>query len=594
MNSHLTTSRADPDGRPLWAALALLIPTLLFVGGCATTVPGDEPESGESVETVPAPAAVEAEQEPEYSDLDPDILYRLLLAEIAGQRGRIDVAMQELAAASWESRDPWVARRATRTALFAKDYDVALMTAERWLELMPADAEARKNVALLNLRKGRSDKAADVMDDLLEQLADSPARRWDLAATMLSREKDRDAAVEVMKLVVARHDADPLAHLALGRLAIVARDLGLARSASERALALDPESTEAKAMLARVMATQGENDAAIALMAEAVDARAEDQSLRMSFARMLLGAGRNDDAREQFERILDNSPDDADTLYALSLLALQNDQYEQAAEFLNRLAGTGERVDEVNYYQGVVAARKEQWSDALSFFAKVGSGDLHTEAMLQAARMSAELGDMDEARARLRTLRASQPELSIRSYLFEGELLRKKGLGEQALAVYHEGVGRHPDSTDLLYARGLLGQALGQSDVLKSDLRRVLELDPDNAHAMNALGYTMADLNENLDEAERLVRKALELAPDEAAIIDSMGWVLFRRGKLEEAEQYLREALSVQFDGEIAAHLGEVLWAQDRKDEARAVFDEARRRDGDNPALIETLKRLEL
>ena len=151
----------------------------------------------------------------------------------------------------------------------------------------------------------------------------------------------------------------------------------------------------------------------------------------------------------------------------------------------------------------------------------------------------------------------------------------------------------HPDNTDLWYARGLLGESLDRPDLLERDLRRILELDPDNAHALNALGFTFAERNIRLEEAEALIRKALELKPDDAAITDSMGWVAYRRGRLEEAEKHLRRALDIEFDGEIAAHLGEVLWVSGHKDEARAIWKTALEKDPQDPALQETLQRLD-
>jgi Tfp pilus assembly protein PilF len=173
----------------------------------------------------------------------------------------------------------------------------------------------------------------------------------------------------------------------------------------------------------------------------------------------------------------------------------------------------------------------------------------------------------------------------------EAELLKDQDREQEAMSLYDEAIGRFPDNPDLLYARALLGEQLNRPDILERDLRRVIELDPENAHALNALGYTFADRNERLQEAYELIKKAYDQRPEDAAIMDSMGWIHYRLGKLEEAEQYLRRAITTEYDGEIAGHLGEVLWMRGKRDEADQVWNEALEKDPDNPALQKILKR---
>jgi tetratricopeptide (TPR) repeat protein len=157
--------------------------------------------------------------------------------------------------------------------------------------------------------------------------------------------------------------------------------------------------------------------------------------------------------------------------------------------------------------------------------------------------------------------------------------------------VLDRALQKTPDSTDLLYDHAMMAEKLDRMDVLEANLRKVIQIKPDYAHAYNALGYTFADRNTRLPEAYDLIDRALKLAPDDPFIIDSMGWVLYRLGKNEESLGYLKRAFDLRPDPEIAAHLGEVLWSAGQHDEARKVWNMALKGDPDNTVLVTTVKK---
>ena len=553
--------------------------TLAFTPGCAA----------------PADESKDASTEPEIVDagLDPKLMYRILLSDIAGQRGRLDVAVRELTAAARESRDPQVARRATRVALHARDHAAGIKTAERWLELEPDSTEARHSYALLLLRNGNTQGAVEALDVLMTHLKDESGQHFAVVGALLAREKDQAAARAVLEGLIQRHETVPEAHLALARMAVVADDSEQALKSAERAYALAPASIPVRSLLAGILARGNEPERALALMASVLEDAPEDHGKRMDYARMLLQADRHEEAREQFRLVRERAPDEPEPLYALALLALEADQPDEAEPYFKRLLDLGKRRSEAAYYLGVIEQGRDHFPQALTWYGQVRKGNLQYDATLRTAEVLMEQGDAASARTRLSELRGRKPDLAPTIYVFEAELLRKHQRPQQALSIYDEALGLHPDNTDLLYARGLLGESLDRPDLLERDLRRILELDPDNAHALNALGFTFAERNIRLEEAEALIRKALELKPDDAAITDSMGWVAYRRGRLEEAEKHLRRALDIEFDGEIAAHLGEVLWVSGHKDEARAIWKTALEKDPQDPALQETLQRLD-
>ncbi len=218
-------------------------------------------------------------------------------------------------------------------------------------------------------------------------------------------------------------------------------------------------------------------------------------------------------------------------------------------------------------------------------------GENATNARVRIAGIYAERGEVEQAREILQQLRDQYPEGAATLYLIEGELLREQDLTQQAVDVYTDGLLAKPDDPDLLYARAMLAVAMDRVDLLEQDLRRILTADPDHVDALNALGYTLADRTERFDEAQSLIERALQLRPDEPAILDSMGWLLFRKGDAQSAEPYLRQALEGVFDAEIAAHLGEVLWMLDKKDEARQIWNRALAEDPKHEYLLRTIGR---
>jgi Flp pilus assembly protein TadD len=175
----------------------------------------------------------------------------------------------------------------------------------------------------------------------------------------------------------------------------------------------------------------------------------------------------------------------------------------------------------------------------------------------------------------------------------EAQLLREAGRNADAHQALTAALERQPDQPELLYEVALLAEKLGRVDELESRLRRLIEIKPDHAHALNALGYSLADRNIRLVEARTLIDRALELAPNDPFILDSKGWVLFRQGETQAALDTLNQAFGIRPDPEIAAHLGEVLWSIGRKDEARQTWDTARKEHPANEALAETVKRLQ-
>lgn len=537
--------------------------------------------------TQPSPSAAEPKQ---YADLTGDMLFDILVGEIAGQRNRLDVSVEYYLQAAEASEDPRVAERALRISVFAKDEESALAAARRWAELDPDSLEARQSLAVLALRAGIEDEALEQLEKIVTDLGPGD-QAFKTVTGLLARDEDRKAALQLMQRLTDRYPDLPDAQLALSRLAQHAGEPEIGMTAIERALALRPDWPEAIIQRARLRVQAGDKDQALAELSAAVEDQPEEVSLRLTYARLLLEQHDFTAARKQFEYVVKHNPEHADALYSLGLLTLESEEYATAGKYFKRLLGLGEHEQEARYYLGRIAEDQDAAKTAIEWYDRVREGEYLIDAQIRSARLRAQQGNLGEARQQLHGMRVRHPQFAVQLYVVEGELLVNAGEKQQAMDLYNSVLKEMPDNPDLLYSRALLAEEMDDLKMAERDLRRVVELEPDNAHALNALGYTLADRTDRYSEALIYIEKALSMAPEEPAILDSMGWVKYRLGDLQEAEQYLRKALELNQDGEIAAHLGEVLWQQGKHDEAREVWNAALERGSDNPVLEQTMQR---
>jgi Flp pilus assembly protein TadD len=273
------------------------------------------------------------------------------------------------------------------------------------------------------------------------------------------------------------------------------------------------------------------------------------------------------------------------------VLSLQLNDTVLAEQLLQRLIEIGHvESDKARIYLGQIAEEGKRPNEALRWFGEVGRGEHFVPARLRAAQVLMQQGYRDAARQHLQVSDVS-PREHVQLLIGEAQLLREQGDVSGAYAVLMTGLAADPDHPELLYETALMAERMGRHEELETRLRRLIELKPDHAHALNALGYSLAERKLRLDEARQLIERALELAPNDPFILDSHGWVLFRQGDTTAALAVLQRAFGQRPDPEIAAHLGEVLWLLGRQDEARKTWEAARREHPANTVLTETLKR---
>lgn len=566
--------------------LWLLAAACLLLTGCASVAPKPVAEATVAVKPAPAPAALPKEA------LTPDVLYELLLGEIAGQRGHLNVAVREFTHAAIKTRDPRVAERATLVSLYAHRPEEAEKVGKLWVQLRPDSIEAHEALATVMIDTGQMPQAQVQLERILElspggDLGEAYLR----IAAVLDQVPDHAVALQVMQSLAKLHAKLPEAQFAVASLAARNRDADVAIQAVDRALKLRPDWEEAALFKMRILALQDDPQRVLAFSKKFLHAYPNATHFRINYARYLVHIKNWNMALKQFVRVAAENPNDPDAIYATGLLALQTNKTDLAREYLERDLKLQPGNNQARVYLGEIAEQRKHYQEAARWYRQVPAGNNYFGAQMRLGVVMAEEGKIDEALAHLGRLHPASVDQQVQLALIEGQILRHARRYEQADKVLSAALAKQPDNIDLLYARALIEIKLNKLDLHEADLRKILKEDPNNADALNALGYTLASRTNRYPEALALVQKALALRPDDPYIMDSMGWVQYRLGHDAAAVKYLRGALKVRQDPEISAHLGEVLWSMGRKKEAESVWSRALKAAPNNRKLQEVIKK---
>lgn len=567
----------------LKAFMTLLI-GLMTMTACANTAVArpDETES-QAPQTVALPPR---------QDLSPQLLYQFLLGEIAGQRGELTLASETFLDLAVKTRDPRIARRATELAIFARKPTNAIKAAQLWLERDPDSLKARQTYVSMLINAGRLKDARPHLEWLLKNSGRSVGESFLQLPGMLLRHQDKAAVLALMNELAAAYPSVPEASLAVAQVAWHAGQSERALQAADEALRLKPGWEAVALFKGQILQRKGDDPVVQywqAFLAQHPDAR----EVRLALARQYARMSRIQDSRAQFEILRSQGQDRPEILVSLGLLAVQmNDLDAAEGYFRSALAHEQADHDQVRLHLGQLGEARRQYEEALNWYRSVQDGRNRFEAGLKAAVVLGRLGRVDEGRTLLAGLAADTDADRVQIIQAEAQMLREAKHYEQVYAVLSRGLEALPETPELLYDRAMAAEKLDRLDLLEQDLRLLIRLKPDYAHAYNALGYTLADRTDRIAEAIELLGQALKLAPDDPFILDSMGWALFKAGRVDAAVDYLKRAYAMQPDPEIAAHLGEALWVRGERDEARRIWQGSMREHPDNESLRETLGRL--
>lgn len=563
---------------------ALLL-ALVFLSGCQVLAPTSPNESSPVEDATSAP-----EKPTVYSSFSEDTLYSLLSAELAGQRNRLDLALDNYVTQAINTQDPGISERAFRIAEYLGADQAALDTSLIWARNAPDDLEAQRAAAIQLARNGRYDDSMVYMEKVLQAKGDT---HFDFLA-LSAAETDPDTRSGLLKSfdqLLARHPDN--GQLIFGKALLMQQD-GDAQGALKLLERNPPQAGEVAPVLLRARILQGldRGDEALPLLKKSVEQYPEDKRLGLTYARTLVEQNRMDQAKTQFASLLQQYPEDDELRFSLALVCLEGKAWDEAEGYLQTLIERDSHVDSAHLNLGRIAEERNDPQGALIEYALVGPGNDYLPAQLRQADILISHGRGAEASTKLATARDEQPDYAIQLFLIEAETLSANNQTNRAWNVLQQALKQYPDDLNLLYSRAMLAEKRNDLPQMEKDLRAIIAREPDNAMALNALGYTLSDRTTRYAEAKALIQQAYDINPDDPAVLDSLGWVNYRLGNLDEAERLLRQALERFPDQEVAAHLGEVLWANGKQREAKQIWARFLKENPDSPLLRKTVLRL--
>lgn len=525
-------------------------------------------------------------------ELTAPILFDFLVGETALQRGNLDIAVSRYVKLAKTTRDPRIAKRATEIALHAGNPFAAEQAATMWVELEPDSTDARQTIAALLVNMGKLDAARPHLEKLLASEKNSVGNAFMQLNQLLSRNTDKVATLQLIQRLSQPYKDVPEVHFAISQAAWFANQHPLAAEEMQRALVLRPGWEIAAVHNGRILQRASSADASEFYRDYLAKYPAANE-VRIAYTRVLIGDNHTDLAREQLQWLSEKNPEDAEITLAIGLLATEMGDFDITETSFKKALSLGYKdTNAVHFHLGQIYEETKRPDMAMASYQMVKSGGRHLPAQIRYADLLALKGHLKEAREHLQKLPAANDQQAAHLILAEAQILRRSKAHKEVFDLLSDGLKKLPDYPELLYDRALAADKLGKFNILEQDLRKLIKLKPENAHAYNALGYSLAERGAQLPEALKLIRKAVELSPEDPYIMDSLGWVYYRMGNFVEGLNYLNLAFAARPDPEIAAHLGEVLWAKGAKDDAKDIWRFALEKDPDNDVLLETLQRL--
>lgn len=522
--------------------------------------------------------------------LTAEFVFKFLVGEIAGQRGDVNTAgaiMYELAETTGDAR---LAERATQAALYIRQSSAALRAATLWTDLDPSSAEASQILTQLTLASGKLSDLRPHLEKILSH-KENRAASFLYITGLLSRSEDKAGVFKLVQELTKSYPSIPEAHFALAYAAWGAGKEQLALDELQAADKARPGWEVAALLHGQIV--QSRPAEAMQFYHHFLDTYPDAQEVRLAYAKLLVNEKQFDAARKEFDKLIQKNPNNAEVHVAVGLLSVQLEDATRAENhFKQALELHYKDPDQLYFYLGQIAEQMQQYETAQSWYDSINSENrFYFDTQLKSAVIQAKQGKLDDARQRLHGLNNLTPEQQAIAIQVEASLLSQASRHQDAFDLLQQAVENLPSSADLIYDYAMVAERVRRFDIMEQQLRKLILIKPDFAQAYNALGYTLADRNERLTEAQALIEKALSLTPNDHFILDSMGWVQYRLGRLDQALDFIRRAYEAQPDPEIAAHLGEVLWQQGNKTEALSTWENALRDFPSNEVLLNTTKK---
>lgn len=524
-------------------------------------------------------------------ELNEQMMYQFLLADIAAQRGNQELAVQIYLDLARNTRDPRVARRAAQLAYESHQLKHALEAFRLWQDVEPTSQLAKQMLATLLLSGGKLEEAQPQVARLLAADPENAGRALMQMFPLFARHPDKMAAFNSLRELARPYPQFAEAHWVVAQAAASAAQHGVAKEEARQTRAVRPEWDMGALLEAQLLMREAPQQA-LAELKKYLASYPDANEVRLFYARALLEQRQYPESRVQFQKLQQQHPDNAELALAVAMLSLQMGELDRAEEELQKSLRAGKKDNAtVYYYLAQLNEAKKNDAVALQQYGLVKAGEYVYPSRLRMAYLLNKTGRLKEAREVLQQTAVQDNQQRAQLLLVEAQLLRDAKQYDPAARVLTQGLEKFPENQELLYEAAMVADKQGKAEIFEAYIHRLIKIAPDHAHAYNALGYSLLERNVRLQEGMRLVEKAYQLSPDDAAIMDSMGWGYYRMGDLPRSLEFMRRAYAAYPDPEVAAHLGEVLWQSGARDEARKVWQDSLKENPGSAVLQAVIKR---
>ena len=556
--------------------LILICQASIFAGSVSCTSNTiDKPAGINEMESNTPESTAESEKEIAYGSFTEEQLYQTIISELSAQRGDLKEAGDNYLDLAIETKDLSIIQRAIQFASVNNDVNALMQLGLLWSEVEPNNTRPHLMLSFQFLESGNYSQALSHMARILD-LGDDFDFTALIAKTATLDNSERERLITIVQSLVDEFHQQESLRLTL--IQLFAQNQRMEDALSEMKILLKEFSPSPRVILlhAQILQSMSERNQAIQTLKSGLREFDQDRSLRLSLARLMIQNDEMEDAYDQFQALVEKDPEDWESLYSMSLLDLELEEYDRAIPILESLISVDERYDESQYYLGLIYEQTERYKKSIEHYRKVRSGTPnYLAAQQQATRHSIGLGDLDEAHSWLVRQANGQVRLEILFTTIESNLLIQADYDQEAKSLLDSALNRFPNEAELLFARVLWSDSQGDREGSERDLRQIIRMQPEDARALNHLGYMLADQTNRFEEALDLIERAIAISPDDPAIIDSLAWAQYKLGRYEDALANLRRAFSVFPDHEVASHLGEVLWQMGEQEKATEVWEEA-------------------
>ncbi len=585
--------------------LPLILLSLLALSGCATQkLQPTQAQTGEHT----AVSAKLAEK-----PLNAEFIYQYLVAEIAGQRGDYATSGSIFYQLAKSEEDARFAERAAKVAAYGNVGNLVLPAVELWAHLDPSSTEAQQAMTEILIKTDRLSEAEPYLSQLLAK-EEMRASGFLFINSLLNRSPNKLGVLFLTQSLAEPYPNLAEAHFSIAQAAINANKNDIALDALNRAEKLKSGWGLAAILKGQLLFSESPQKA-INYYQAYLKKYPKSNEIRLNLCKILVSQKQYATAKKEFPRIIEEAKQEvekraqssaktpenntnqldfaeknlADVSAVLGMLAMQGEDYPTAKEYFEEaLKSDFKEPDQLYLYMGQVSEKLQDDAAARAWYEKVPAGNRYLESRLNIGNLIARQTSTDEAIRFLDDVENLTAEQQILVIQTEAQMLAKAKRSQEAFELLAKTVNNMPNTPELVYDYALMAERIGKYDVMEKELRRVIEVKPDFAAAYNALGYSFADRNIKLDEALTLIKKALEISPNDHYMLDSLGWVYYKKGELDQAATYLKQAFDIHPDPEIAAHLGEVLWQKGQREQAKKIWSDALKVDPENEVLLST------